>query len=131
MKSRIVIWLVVGVLALVAVLFVLARPRVPAPPKLTAERLDRAVGQAEVQLNRLAARLATIRGNTASGFDVGKAAEADRLLIEARDKLSQVKQSGDLRQGEAKLKEVKQTLRRARRAVELATKGSGPRPPNM
>jgi len=131
LKSRVVIWLVVGVLALVAVVFVLTKPRVPATPKLTAERFDRAVEQTEVQLNRLAARLATVRGTAQAGFDVGKAAEADRLLTEARSNLGQAKQAGDPRQGAAQLREVKQSLRRARRALELATKGAGPRPPNL
>ncbi len=131
MKSRVVVWLVVGVLALAAVLFILTKPRVPGTPRVTAERLSRAADQTEVQLNRLAAKLVAVRSGTAAGFDVAKAAEADRLLAEARTKLGQVRQTGDLKQGEAQLREVKESLRRARRALELAAKGASSRPPNM
>jgi hypothetical protein len=126
-----VVWLVVGVLGLVAIVFMLTKPRVPASPRLTAERLDRAASKTEVQLNRLAARLVAVRNTAPTGVDVNQATEADRLITEARTKLGQVRQAENLQQGEARLREVKQLLRRARRALELAAKGAAPRPPNM
>jgi hypothetical protein len=44
------------------------------------------------------------------------------LLAEAREKLGQVKQTTDLKETQQLLIEARQALRKARRAVELATK---------
>jgi hypothetical protein len=131
LKSRIIVWSIVGVLVVAAVVFLLARPRLPQTPRMTAERLQKSADRTELQVNRLAARLVAARNVPPPGLDQARAIEADRLLTEARSKLGEARQSSDVKQGEALLRNVKVVLRKARRELELASKGAVVRPPNM
>jgi len=74
-----------------------------------------------VQVDRLAAKLVAARNVPRPGW-TRTSGRGDRLLTEARAKLGEVRQASDLKQGEARLREVKQALRQARRALELAAR---------
>lgn len=130
MKSRVIIWSVVGIFVIAGVVFVLSKPKTPGAARLTPERLNNAVSQTEVQVNRLSGRLVAARSAGQPLAQPAKADEADRLLTEAREKLAQLKQVTDLKQGEAQLRAVKKAVREARRALELAL-GTVARPQSL
>lgn len=125
MKSRIVIWTIVGILVLLGVVLIATGRKSPRVPKVTLDLARSEAAKAEMQLDRLGARIAEARKTTAPGATPNQGLEeAERLLAQAREKLGQVKQAGDLKQAEALLIESRQMLRSARRAVELATKAA-------
>ena len=75
-----------------------------------------------MQLGRLDARLVEVRKAPASGIDTAKTlGEAERLLAQAREKLVQLRQATEMKQAEPMLVNVNQTIRKARRALELAS----------
>jgi len=125
LKGRVLVWTIVGIIVVAGVIFILSKPRGPNAQKMTTEDLKRGISQSEVQLNRLSARLVAAHSTVTPSANAAKAEEADKLLSEARSKLTQLKQVADLKQGEAQLREVKQTIRRARRALELALGPAG------
>jgi len=130
LKSRIIVWTVVGIIALIGVVVIATAPKTGRGPKVTPDMVKSEVERAEAQLERLAVRLSGARKATAPGADTSNLAQADQLLAEAREKLAQVKQEADAVQAQQLLIDGRETLRRARRAVELAAK-SGSRPRGM
>ena len=123
MKSRIVIWTIVGILVLIGVVVVATAPKAKRGAKVTLDLIKSQAAQAETQLDRLVARTAEARKAMAPGATPNRGLEeADRLLAQAREKLGQAKQATDLKQGQLLLIDGRQMLRRARRAVEVATK---------
>ena len=130
MKSRILVWSLVGIVVIIGAMVILTAPKTARGPKVTSDALNSEVAEAETQLNRLVARLEARRKTTPPGASTEAFGEADRLLAEAREKLGQVKQATDLKVNRQLLIEARESLRKARRAVELATKPRT-RPPGM
>ena len=130
MKSRILVWSLVGVVVIIGATVILTAPKTARGPKVTSDVLKSEAADAEAQLNRLVARLEARRKTTPPGASAEAFGEADRLLAEAREKLGQVNQATDLKVTRQLLMEARDSLRRARRAVELATKPRT-RPPGM
>lgn len=131
MKSRILVWSLVGIVVIVGVIVVATSPkRNTLGPKITLDMVKSEAADAESQLNRLVARLDARRKTTPKGADATAFDEADRLLAQARDKLGQVKEAVELKEARQLMAEARGTLRKARRAVEVATK-SGARPRGM
>jgi len=129
LKSRLVVWILVGIIVLIGVVVVVTSPKPARGPRVTIDLVKSEAAKAEVQLDRLVARIAEGRKAVApgavpnSGLD-----EADRLLAQAREKLGQARQATNLKQAEPLLIDGRELLRRARRAVEVATRsGSKPR----
>jgi len=123
LKTRIVIWTIVGILVLVGVVLIAAPRNSPRLPKVTLDLARSEAAKAETQLDRLAARTVEARKTIAPGATPNKnLEEAERLLAQAREKLGQVKQASDLKQAESLLIQGRRMLREARRAVELATR---------
>ena len=122
MKSRILVWSLVGIIVIIGVVVVLTAPKTARGPKVTADALKSEAAEAENQLNRLVARLEARRKTTPPGVNTDAFGEADRSLAEAREKLGQVKQATDIKAIRQLLIEARQALRKARRAVQLATK---------
>jgi vacuolar-type H+-ATPase subunit H len=130
-KSRILVWSLVGIVVLVGVIVIATAPKRKAMgSKMTLEVVKSEVADAEVQLDKLVARLEARRKATRAGANAEASGEADRLLAEAREKLGQAKQATDLMEARQLLKEARPVLRKARRAVELATKPTS-RPSGM
>jgi hypothetical protein len=129
-KSRILVWSLVGIVVIIGAIVVVTSPKNTRGPKLTPEIVKREAARAEIQLDRLVVRLDARRKATAPGAGTEAFGEADRLLAEAREKLGQVKQATDLKEAHQFLIEGREALRKARRAVELATKPRS-RPPGM
>jgi len=121
-KSRIIVWSLVGIVAIIGVIVIATAPKAARGPKMTFEIVKSGVAEAEAQLDRLVTRLDARRKSTAPGTDAEAFDEADRLLAEAREKLGQARQATDVKQARQLLIEGRQVLRTARRAVALATK---------
>lgn len=123
MKSRIVVWTLVGIIVLIGVVVVATAPKTARAPKVTLDLVKSEAVKVETQIDRLAARIADARKTLSraaaptDGLD-----EADGLLAQAREKLGQAKQATDLKQAEPLLIDGRQLVRQARRAVEVATK---------
>jgi hypothetical protein len=123
LKSRFLVWTLVGVIVIIGVVVIATSPKPIRGPKMTLDLVKSQAAQAETQIDRLVARTAEARKAMAPGATPNRGLEeADRLLAQAREKLDQAKQATDLKQGESLLIDGRQTLRRARRAVEVATK---------
>ncbi|MCX6840910.1 MAG: hypothetical protein NTX53_01245 [candidate division WOR-3 bacterium] len=123
MKSRFLVWTLVGVLVVIGVVAIATSPKSTPVPKVTLDLVKSGAVQAETQLDRLAVRVAEAKKAAAPGaVPDRRLEEADGLLAQAREKLGQVKQATDVRQAEVLLVDGRKMLRRARRAVELATK---------
>lgn len=122
MNSRILVWSLVGIVVIIGAIVILTAPKNERGPKVTSDALKSEAAEAEVQLDRLVARLEARRKTTPPGAGTEAFGEADRLLAEAREKLEQVKQATDLKVNRQLLIEARESLRKARRAVELATK---------
>jgi len=121
-KSRILVWSLVGVVVIIGAIVILTAPKTGPGPRVTSDALKREAAQAETQLDRLVARLEARRKTTPPGASTEAFGEADRLLAEAREKLGQAKQATDLKETRQLLIEAREALRKARRAVELATR---------
>jgi vacuolar-type H+-ATPase subunit H len=130
-KSRILVWSLVGIVVLIGVIVIATAPKRKATgPAITLEVVKNEVADAEAQLDKLVARLEARRKTTPAGASTEASGEADRLLAEAREKLGQAGQATDLREARQLLAEARPVLRKARRAVELATKPTS-RPSGM
>jgi len=121
-KSRILVWSLVGIVVVVGVIVILTSPKNARVAKLTPDILKTEVARAETQLDRLVARLDARRKAAPRGTDAAALDEADRLLAQAREKLGQAKEAADLKEARQLMVDARETLRKARRAVELATK---------
>jgi hypothetical protein len=121
-KSRIIVWGLVGLVVVIGAIVVLTAPKTSRDPKVTSEALKGEAEEAQTQLDRLVARLEAGRKVTRPAAGVEALGDADRLLAEAREKLAQVNQATDLKETRQLLIEARQALRKARRAVELATR---------
>jgi hypothetical protein len=122
-KSRILVWSLAGIVVIVGVIVIATAPkRKASAPKITLDTVKSEVADAEAQLDRLVARLDARRKAVPRGADAGAFDEADRLLAQARDKLGQAKAATDLKEARQLMVDARETVRKARRAVELATK---------
>jgi hypothetical protein len=122
-KSRILVWSLVGIVAIIGVIVIAKAPKKKASgPKITLDVVKSDAADAEVQLDRLVARLDARRKSVPPGAGGEAFDEADRLLAEAREQLGQALEATDVKQARQSLIEGRQALRKARRAVELATK---------
>jgi hypothetical protein len=126
-KSRILVWSLVGIVVVIGAIVIFTAPKTAQGTKVTSEALKSETAEAESQLDRLVARLEARRKTTPPGASTEAFGEADRLLAEARDRLGQVKVATDLKETRQLLIEARESLRKARRAVELATKRPGRR----
>ena len=123
MKSRFLVWTLVGVIVIIGVVVIATAPKSVRGSKVTLDLIQSKATQAETQLDRLVLEAAEARKAMAPGATPTRGLEeADRLLAQAREKLGQVKQATDLKQGQLLLIDGRQALRQARRAVEVATK---------
>ncbi len=122
MKSRIIVWSLVGIVVVIGVILIVTAPRNTRGPRLTLDIIKNEAVQAEVQLDRLVARLDARRKSAARGAGTEGLDEAERLLADAREKLSRVKEATGLSEAQKLLIEGREALRKARRAVELATR---------
>lgn len=124
MKTRIIVWALVGLVVIGAgVFFVATSAKRPAMRK-TLEAFRSEADRTARQLDRLAERQAGIRAGAALSPELEqKLDEASRLSNEARAKLEQVRSAANEGQAEALLREAKQLVRKVRRAVGIA---SGP-----
>ena len=125
MKSRILVWSLVGIVVIVGVIIALTAPKTSSGPKVTTDMIKSEAARAEAQLDRLVARVAGGRKSVAPGVGTERFDEADRLLAEAREEFGQAMLATDAKEAQKLLVEARKTMRSARRAVELATK---PRP---
>lgn len=123
MKSRVLVWSLVGIVVIIGVIVIATAPKKTASGrKITLDVVKSDAADAEVQLDRLAARLDARRTAVTPGAGTDAFAEADQLLAAAREKFGQVREATDVMQARQLLTEGRQALRKARRAVELATK---------
>ncbi len=127
--SRIVVWTLVGIVVVAGVIVIAAAPKRTQGPKLTLDSVKVAVAQADSQLAKLVSRVETGRRRIAPGSGPNPyLAQADSLLAQARENLDQALAATDLKQATQFLTDGRLALRRARRAVELATKPGSRRP---
>ena len=116
------VWSLVGIVAIIGVIVIATAPKTARGPEVTLDMVKSEAAKAETQLDRLVVRLDARRKTMARPAATNEFDEADRLLAEAREKPGQARQATDVKQARQLLIEGRQALRKARRAVTLATK---------
>jgi len=120
-KTRIIVWAVVGLLVVAGVVFIIATSGGRATAKKTLEGYANQAQRTSRELDRLVERADAARAGAALGPDAEAGLqEMSRFEAEARAKLEQIQSAKDTKQAEQLLREAKESVQSARRALELA-----------
>jgi hypothetical protein len=125
MRARVVVWIIVGIVVAVGVIFIVSTSGKRPPARVTTELLQ---GQADRVLDELAgveAQANDVRQKVPEGVDVaGLFARFDSLAAVAHTSLDAVEAEGDIKQAEASLtkgrkaaSEALQTLKKIERTL--------------
>jgi hypothetical protein len=126
LKTRIIVWSVVVIAVIAGLVFILSSgSRRVTTRVVTLETVKADAVQAMRQVERLQKRLADAQPQTAGG---APGSDAAQMLTDAKSRLERLQQAGDLKAAQAELRDVKQLMRKARRSVEVASKGRTPTP---
>ncbi len=130
MKSRVIVWTIVGLAVIAGLVFIFATPNRTRTPKLTLERLQTEAARLEPAVERTGRRVAEARKNAKSGEAEAQLGQIDRQLAEARQLLADVRSAGDVKTAEEKLRAARQLMRSLRRETETALR-TGNRVPTL
>ncbi len=123
MKSRVVVWTIIGLVVVVGLVFVLSTPSRPRGPKMTVERMQAQAAQVEAQAERLARRVSEARRSLTDTESLAKLDQIDVQLNQARQALAGVREATDMKKAEAHLRNARQTMRSIRRETQTALRG--------
>ncbi len=121
MKLRVIIWIIVGIIAVAGVLFLLLSGKTQ-QKKVTINDLRFQIQRDEEKINELTAQLAQARAVPLPPNNAQLVNEAETNLNEAHTLLETAKQSENLRDIEANLKEVHLRMTKCRRLLRAATR---------
>lgn len=122
MKLRLIIWTVVGIIALAFVIFILFSGRAGRSKRVTIEDLKRQLTRTEQTANELTAKLNQTKAVPLPSTQSEILGKAEKDLNQAKELLQEVKGKSDRALVEKKLREIHQLLRQARRLIRQATK---------
>lgn len=115
MKSRVVIWVVVALVAVIGIVFLLATPRGPGV-RIDSKLVETQLAKSEAKLAKLEEEIAQVKSGFAPGTAAGENwAELDRLVAEAHAKINEVKAAQGAKAAYARLREVQEAISDARR----------------
>lgn len=117
MKSRVVVWAVVGILAAAAVIFFVVTTRKPPDVNITLDRIAEYSVRVNERLGRLEAEINQAKSALPAGTGTGQVAEAERLVNEARTRLEETRSAQNVKHAYAKLQQAQDAMRDARRVM--------------
>jgi hypothetical protein len=122
MKSRVVIWVIVGLVAVVGIVFLLATPRGPGV-RVDDKMVETQLAKSEAKLAMLEEDIAQVKSGLQPGTAAGENwAELDRLVVEVQAKFNEVKAAHGTKAAYAKLREAQEALSDARRTFRRLVK---------
>jgi hypothetical protein len=130
MKSRVVIWVVVALVAVIGIVFLLATPRGPGV-RIDSKLVETQLAKSEAKLAKLEEEIAQVKSGFAPGTAAGENwVELDRLVAEAHAKINEVKAAQGAKAAYARLREVQEAISDARRMFRNLVK-EAPRIQNL
>jgi len=130
MKSRVVIWVIVGLVVVIGIVFLLATPRGPGV-RIDDKLVETQLAKSETKLAKLEEEIAQVKSGLAPGVaESEKWTELDRLVAEAHAKINEVKAAQGAKAAYARLREVQDAISDARRLFRNLAK-EAPRIQNL
>ena len=122
MKSRVVIWIIVGLVAVAGIVYLLATPRGPRI-RIDDKMVETQLAKSEAKLARLEEEIAQAKSGLQPGTASGENwAELDRLVADIQAKFNEVKAARGAKAAYAKLREAQEALSDARRTFRRLVK---------
>ncbi|NPV13832.1 hypothetical protein HPY86_02740 [candidate division WOR-3 bacterium] len=128
MKLRVVVWLVVGIVVVIGVLFLILTGKSTRSKKVTLEDLKRQATRTETTVNELTARLAQAKAVPLPPEKKQLLSEVENNLNQARELVHKTKNSTNLREAEEALRKAHRLIRQSRRLLREATNPKPLRP---
>ncbi len=123
MKTRVVVWAVVGILVVAGIIFLVATSRKAPHVRMDLDSVKAQAVRALDKLGRLEKEVAQAKAAMPPGSDPARQfADADSLLAKTRAGLEQVEGLEGMNEAYEQLRKTKELMRTARRAVKLAVK---------
>ena len=130
MKSRVVVWVIVGLVVVMGVVFLLATPRGPRV-RIDDKLVETQLAKSETKLAKLEEEIAQVKSGLAPGVAKSeKWVELDRLVAEAHANINEVEAAQGAKAAYAKLREVQEVIADARRTFKNLVK-EAPRVQNL
>ena len=123
MKTRVVVWTVVGILVVAGIIFLVVTSRKAPHVRMDLDSVKAQAVRALDKLGRLEEEVVQAKAAMPSGSDPARQfADADSLLAKTRAGLEQVEGLEGTNEAYEQLRKAKELMREARRAVKLAVK---------
>lgn len=120
MKSRVIVWTIVGLVAIAGLVFVVATPARQRSPKLTVDRLHAEASQMETQIERAARRIDAARKAVPASDAESNISKLEARLDETRQAVASVREATEVKKAEEQLRTARQLMRSLRRDIETA-----------
>lgn len=128
MRTRVVVWIVVGVVVAAGVIFIVATSGKTPPTQKTTELLQVQADKVLGDLQEVEAQANTVRQQVPQGVDVAGLFERfDSLAVDARSALEAAKAAVEVQQADLKLTEGRKTTSEARRTLKKIERTLNPR----
>ncbi|MGQ9678266.1 MAG: hypothetical protein ACUVUD_03185 [bacterium] len=121
MKLRVAVWLVVGIILIIGVLFLVLTGKSSQRKKVTLEDLKRQATRTESSINALTGRLAQAKAIPLPPEKTPLLTENENILNRAREMVQKAKNSSDFRTAFESLREAHRLIRKSRRLLHKAT----------
>lgn len=118
MKTRILVWVIVGLLAVAGVIFLIATGNRPAGVAVTLERVQQQAVRKAGDFDDLEQEMTAAQAQL-PGVDFAKVGE---LIAEGRAGIEQVRAAADIKDAEESLRQAQDKYTAARRALKATTK---------
>lgn len=121
MKLRVVVWLIVGIIVIIGILFLVLTGKSSRRQKVTLEDLKRQATRMESSINKLTAQLAQAKAIPLPQEKMPLISEAENTLSQARELVQKTKITSDLQTARESLREAHRLIRKLRRLLHRAT----------
>jgi hypothetical protein len=122
MKSRVVVWVIVGLVVVAGIIFLLVTPRGPRV-RVDEKTVEAQLVKSEGKLAKLEEEIAQVKSALPQGSPMeAEFGELDKLVSEAHAKVNEVKAAEGVKASYAKLREAQQTISDARRQFRKLAK---------
>ncbi|MEO0079287.1 MAG: hypothetical protein ABIK44_01235 [candidate division WOR-3 bacterium] len=124
MKTRILVWAIIGLLVVATVIFLFVSPK--RAVRVTLEELKRGATQSENRLNRLLTELTAAKTGPFAPANAELLSRAEAMLGEARQLIEKVKMASDIREASDNLAKANKLITKARRVLREASRPPKP-----
>ncbi len=123
MKTRAVVWTIAGILVVAGVIFFVATSRNTSPVKVDLARVREYVEVPRHKLEKFVEDVVKVKASLPPGTDLqSEFAEIDRLVADAKEKLERIEQTEGVKEAYDLLRQARESMRDARRALKVVLK---------